>query len=80
MQALYGMVSGMDLLHSHVAPTSFVCQGCIEGKQQQLPFPVDDATCATKQVDLVHSNVCGPMKTTSIEEPKYFVTFIDDFS
>ena len=28
----------------------------------------------------MHSDVCGPMKTTSMGAAKYFVTFIDDFS
>ena len=32
VQALRGMVSGMDLSQSRVVPSSFVCEGCIEGK------------------------------------------------
>ena len=80
MQALRGMVSGMDLPQPRVAPSSFVCQGCIEDKQQRLPFLLDGATRATKPLELVHSDVCGPMKTTSIGVAKYFITFIDNFS
>lgn len=80
VKALRGMVSGMDLAQSHVAPSSFTCEGCIEGKQQRSPFPVDGATRASKVLEIVHSDVCGPMKTTSMGGCKYFVTFIDDFS
>ncbi len=29
---------------------------------------------------IVHTNVCGPMKTTSHVGARYFLTFIDDFS
>ena len=76
MQALHGM----DLPQPRVAPSSFVCEGCIEGKQQPLPFPVDKATCATKPLKLVHSDICSPTETTSIGAVKYFVSFIDDFS
>ena len=79
VQAVRGMVSGMDPTQSRVAPSSFICEGCIKSKQQRLPFPVGGATRATKPSELVHSDVCGPMKTTSIEAAKYFVTFIDDF-
>ena len=70
---------GMDIAQSRAAPSSFICEGCIEGKQHRLPFPVNGATPATKPLELVHSDVCGPMKTTSIGETKYFVTFIDGF-
>lgn len=32
-----------------------------------------------KKTQLVHSGVCGPMRTHSIGGAKYFVTFIDDY-
>ncbi len=35
---------------------------------------------ATKPLEIVHSDVCSPMKTTSLGGAKYFVTYIDDFS
>ena len=74
------MVSGMDIPQSRVAPSSFIYEDCIEGKQHRLPFLVDGVTRATKLLELVHFDVCGPMKTTSIGAAKYFVTFNDDFS
>jgi len=30
--------------------------------------------------EIIHTDVCGPMRTQSISGRKYFVTFIDDFS
>ena len=80
VQTLHSMVSGMYLPQQHVGPSSFTCEGCIEGKQQRLPFPVKEATRATKPLEIVHFDVCGPMKTTSMGAAKYFVMFIDDFS
>ena len=74
------MVLGIDLPHSHVKHSSFICEGCVERKQQQLPFPVEGTTRATKQLEIVHSDVSGLIKTTSNRGAKYFVTFIDDFS
>jgi hypothetical protein len=35
---------------------------------------------ATKPLEIVHSDVCGPMRTTSLGGARYFVTYIDDFS
>ena len=33
-----------------------------------------------RSMQLVHSDVCGPMRTQSIGGAKYFVTFIDDYT
>ena len=30
--------------------------------------------------DIIHSDVCGPMATTSLSVYSYYVSFIDDFS
>ena len=35
---------------------------------------------SSRKLELVHSDVCGPMHTESIGGRKYFVTFIDDYS
>eukprot|EP00794_Sanderia_malayensis_P003880 gene3880-4423_t len=35
---------------------------------------------ATRKLQLVHSDVCGPMQCESIGGMKYFVTFTDDYS
>jgi hypothetical protein len=34
----------------------------------------------TERLELVHSDVCGPVTPLSLGGNKYFVTFIDDFS
>ena len=35
---------------------------------------------STRSLQLVHSNVCGPMQTESFGRRKYFATFIDDYT
>ena len=80
MKKLRGMVSGMDLLQLHVDPSSFTCEGRIKSKQQRLSFVREAATHASEQLGVIHSDVCGRMKTTSMVGCKYFVIFIDDFS
>ncbi len=54
-----------------------MCEACIEGKHQKTYFPKDEMTKASKLLELVHNDVCGPMKTTSRGGARYFVTFID---
>ena len=35
---------------------------------------------ATQQLELVHSDICGPLETVSNGGNRYFITFIDDYS
>ncbi len=71
------MLDGMNLKE---VPLHHVCEACIEGKQQKTYFPKDKMTRASELLELVHSNVCRPMKTTSRGGARYFVAFIDNFS
>ncbi|MCO5568254.1 hypothetical protein L7F22_021951 [Adiantum nelumboides] len=41
---------------------------------------MDGSVRATRKLQLVHSDICGPMRTPSVGNSLYFVTFIDDFS
>ncbi len=76
LKDLDAMVNGMNLKE---VPLHHVCEICIEGKHQRKSFPKDETTRASKLLELVHSDVCGPMKTTSRGGARYFVTFINDF-
>lgn len=55
------------------------CIVCAQGKHQRNPFN-DSGTRASKPLELIHSDVCGPMSVRSLGNYRYFVTFIDDFS
>ena len=56
------------------------CKGCVQGKMQRKPFKAVGEIQSSRRLQLVHSDVCGPMNTESIGGKRYFVTFIDDFS
>jgi len=53
------------------------CISCAKGKLQ--PFPCSKRR-ARRPLELIHSDICGPMETTSIGGSRYFLTFIDDHS
>ena len=42
-------------------------------------FPNNDRR-AKRVLDIVHSDVCGPMSTMSLSGYAYYVSFIDDYS
>ena len=55
-----------------------VCEACQYGKQVRLPFPKNQAWRASEKLELVHSDVCGPMRTPTLTGSRYFLLFIDD--
>ena len=62
-----GMVSGLPPIED----ISF-CESCIYGKQFRRTFPVTPAWRASTSLELVHSDICGPMNTLSLGGNKYF--------
>ena len=56
-----------------------VCIPCCEAKQTRLPFP-NSGSRANALLEIIHTDLCGPMETLSAGRGKYFITFIDDYS
>ena len=56
------------------------CEPCVLGKMHRLPFPKESTTKSTQLLELVHSDLCGPMEVDSKGGSKYFLTFTDDYS
>ena len=57
-----------------------ICEGCIYGKQCRQKFQVGKQKRTTRPLQLIHSDLCGPMQTQSINGNKYFISFIDDYT
>jgi len=53
------------------------CKVCSTGKLSSSPFPIKSQR-VSGTLDLIHTDVCGPMRTRSEGGARYFVTFIDD--
>ena len=73
------MVHGME-----IAPDNSVevgtCHGCALGKSKRNSFPQKSQTKTTQPLQLIHSDVCGPIHIPSVGGSRYFITFIDDYS
>ena len=59
--------------------TDIVCAECQYGKAHQLPYKESEHRFKTP-LELIHSDVFGPVKQISFGSMRYMVTFIDDFS
>ncbi|KAL6054460.1 Cysteine-rich receptor-like protein kinase 25-like protein [Balamuthia mandrillaris] len=56
------------------------CIACITGKQHRTKINRAPAPRALSKLQLVHTDVCGPMQIPSIGGSRYFVTFTDDYT
>ncbi|KYM93681.1 Copia protein [Cyphomyrmex costatus] len=77
LKCLQGQVDGIkgDFTKSSME----MCQTCIEGKQSQQPH--NQARIRAKcPLQLVHSDLFGPVSPTSYDERKYVLTFVDDYT
>lgn len=68
---------GLTKDHFNVKANKLDCETCHKAKIHQLPYKTS-AERAKEKLELVHSDICGPMRTASKQGAKYFVTFIDD--
>lgn len=56
------------------------CEVCAQGKLTRIPFPKQLSKKSTAPLDLIHTDVCGPMQTVSPSGMRYVLTFIGDFT
>ena len=75
-----GMVTGMNLPVTALRELqATVCEPCALAKQHRSPFPKGTLD-ATRPLELLHMDLCGPMPQVSLGGSKYFITFLDDFT
>jgi transposase InsO family protein len=55
-----------------------ICEPCLAGKACRKPF--GKAMRATQPLELIHSDICGPMNVKARHSASYFLTFIDDYT
>ena len=58
----------------------FLCEGCIYGKGHRNPIRKKSESRTSQLLEIIHSDVNGPIEPISYGGSRYFVTFIDDFS
>ena len=59
--------------------TNSICKQCQHGKQTRVKFKTKEYS-TTKPLELIHADVCGPMRTKGLNGERYFLLFVDDFT
>ena len=55
------------------------CKTCLAGEMTRAPFTKRESL-ASDLLEIVHSDVCGPVRVNSLAVARFFITFIDDRS
>ncbi|RVW63029.1 Retrovirus-related Pol polyprotein from transposon TNT 1-94 [Vitis vinifera] len=67
-----GILQNLDFTDFHV------CVDCIKGKQTK--HTKKGATRSNELLEIIHTDICGPLSVPCFTGEKYFITFIDDLS
>lgn len=72
------LVSGMQI--DGAGHERLLCEPCISGKLTRQPFPARQQKHSGRPLEIVHSDVCGPIDPVSWDGNRYFVSFTDDYT
>lgn len=55
------------------------CETCMKSKLTRTPFK-EERTKAVRPLEIIHTDICGPIEPISWDNKNYFVTIIDDYT
>lgn len=65
----------------NISPIDQICEACICGKQARLPFAkAKSKVHINRPLFIIHSDVCGKINPSTIDNKNYFVSFIDEYT
>ena len=70
------LVTGMKYTKGE---TNHECEVCAQAKSHRIPVPKQSSKKTSQPLELIHSDVCGPMNIDSIGGSKIVLTFTDDY-
>lgn len=79
IKSLSKMVDGLNIACDKFGKERRICDVCTRAKQTRTSFGSERGK-AQRPIELIHTDVCGPMQCPTWDGNKYFVTFLDDFT
>ncbi|GKD22628.1 retrovirus-related pol polyprotein from transposon TNT 1-94, partial [Tanacetum coccineum] len=75
--ARQGLVRGLPKLKFE---KDHLCSACAMGKSKKKPHKPKSEDTNQEKLYLLHMDLCGPMRVTSVNEKKYILIIVDDYS
>lgn len=79
MKKMLAITEGMNLLSSDLEVLKSSCEICQMAKQPRLSFG-KIRTRATRALKIIHTDLYGPIDSSTWNKKKYFMTFLDDYT
>ena len=79
LKKLMRLSIGVSLTAEDLEQVEKVCKICQEAKQTRTKFG-DMRTRANRPLQLIHTDVCGPITPSTWDGKRYFITFLDDYT
>nr|GEY79060.1 hypothetical protein [Tanacetum cinerariifolium] len=71
------LVSGLLKFKYH---KEHLCSSCEQGKSKRASHPPKSVPNSRQRLHLLHMDLCGPMRIASINEKRYVIVIVDDYS
>nr|GEU94302.1 retrovirus-related Pol polyprotein from transposon TNT 1-94 [Tanacetum cinerariifolium] len=71
------LVSGLPKFKYH---KEHLCPSCEQGKSKRASHPPKPVSNSRQRLHLLHMNLCGPMRIACINEKRYVLVIVDDYS
>ena len=69
------MVIGMQPIRQR-GDEDFICEACVAGKLTRKQFVTSEDRRSSRLLELIHSDICGPITPVGFYGEKYFITYI----
>ncbi|CAM8895720.1 unnamed protein product [Rhodiola kirilowii] len=74
---LMDLVNGLPQVESELEG---MCDACVKGKQVRSSFKSKTEVSSTRLLELIHMDLCGPMRTRPLRFNRYVFVIVDDYS
>nr|GFA94345.1 retrovirus-related Pol polyprotein from transposon TNT 1-94 [Tanacetum cinerariifolium] len=75
--ARHGLVRGLPKLKFE---KDHLCSACSMGKSKKKPYKTKSEDTNQEKLYFLHMDLCGPMRVASINEKKFILIIVDDYS
>ncbi|GKE48397.1 retrovirus-related pol polyprotein from transposon TNT 1-94, partial [Tanacetum coccineum] len=75
--AIHGLVHGLPRLQFE---KDHLCSACAMGKSKKQSHKTKSEDTNQEKLYLLHMDLCGPMRVGSVNEKKYILVIVDDYS
>lgn len=79
LKKLLDISNGMEVNKNDFNNLEKECEVCIKSKQVRNPFSTTRSR-ATRPLEILHIDICGPIEPTTWDEKNYILTILDDFT